>query len=343
MTTIDFSSLKNETRLLMQAELKPLHGERFQPTGFPDLGAARYTLADGTEMLTVESPQSVANRMELASCQDDKRSLLDCLKDLPYVQSTYQGESLTTSYLEAHRLSSPYLLNEEWAATISGEMKLRDDFPLNERGIAATIFKYDPACLLHGVWLSLKEYKNYFSGGRIRLTRALSGFIEARNLRPAENGGVKFDKNAARMSESGNAETGYGTIPFHRAEFVAEHLTAYFNLDLALLRGYGLPTEAVDLLTALALFKVQGFLARGLRLRTACDLEVKDALRVTRPNDGYALPTLTDLETTLPGLITACAKKGLFANPSVTTVKYVPKPSAKVKKSKDEEGEEEKD
>lgn len=323
MATLDFSALKNETRLLLQAELKPLQGERFQPTGFPDLGPARYTLADGTEMLTVESAQSVANRMELASCKDDKRTLLDRLNGLPFVQSVQQGELLTTSYLEAHRLSSPYLINDDWAAKLAGEMQLRDDFQLNDQKITATIFKYDPASLLHGVWLSLKEYKNYFSGGRVRLARVLSGFIEARNVRVAENGGTKFDKNAARMTESGNAETGFGTIPFHRTEFVGD-ITAFFNLDLSLLRGYGLPTEAVDLLTALALFKVQGFLARGLRLRTACDLELKDGLTVKRPA-GYALPTLAELEVALPGLIAACASKGLFANPAITTVTYTPK------------------
>jgi len=329
MTTLNFSSLKNETRLLMQADLKPLQGERFQPTGFPDLGAARYTLADGTEMLTVESAQSVANRMELASCKDDKRTLSDCLSGLPFVQSVYQDEPLTTSYLEAHRLSSPYLLNDDWAAKLSDEMQLRDDFQLNDQLITATIFKYDPASLLHGVWLSLKEYKNYFSGGRVRLARVLSGFIEARNVRVAENGGTKFDKNAARMTESGNAETGFGTIPFHRTEFVGD-IIAYFNLDLSLLRGYGLPTEAVDLLTALALFKVQGFLVRGLRLRTACDLEVKDALQVKRPA-GYTLPTLIELEAALPGLIAACSQKGLFAKPAITTVAYTPKKAPKGK------------
>ncbi len=35
-----FSSLQNEPRLLIEAELKPVQGSRFQPTGFPDLGAA---------------------------------------------------------------------------------------------------------------------------------------------------------------------------------------------------------------------------------------------------------------------------------------------------------------
>ena len=65
-TGIDYAKLNTAPRLLMQAELKPLQGERFQPTGFADLGVARYTLPDGTEMLLVESAQSVANRMELA-------------------------------------------------------------------------------------------------------------------------------------------------------------------------------------------------------------------------------------------------------------------------------------
>ena len=157
----------------------------------------------------------------------------------------------------------------------------------------------------------------------MRLTRALSGFIEARNVRPAELGGVKND----RVNPSGDTRQGFGNVPFHRTDFVAQAITAYFNLDLSLLRGYGLPPEALDLLTGLALFKIQGFLARGLRLRTACDLEVNGGLRVTRPS-GYALPTLAELEAALPGQIAACAQKGLFASPAVTTVIYAPKKGA---------------
>jgi CRISPR-associated protein Csb1 len=61
-----FDRLANEPRLLMEAELRPLQTPRFQPTGFPDLGPARYQLHDGTEMLLVESAQSVANRLEAA-------------------------------------------------------------------------------------------------------------------------------------------------------------------------------------------------------------------------------------------------------------------------------------
>jgi CRISPR-associated protein Csb1 len=63
-SSIDFSVLNGAPRLLIEADLKPIQGTRFQPTGFPDLGAATYTLYDGTEMLLVESAQSMANRFE---------------------------------------------------------------------------------------------------------------------------------------------------------------------------------------------------------------------------------------------------------------------------------------
>ena len=36
------SSIGSSPRLLMQCDLEPLQGTRFQPTGFPDLGAANY-------------------------------------------------------------------------------------------------------------------------------------------------------------------------------------------------------------------------------------------------------------------------------------------------------------
>ncbi len=326
-----FDALKDAPRLLMEARLKSIQGERFQPTGFADLGPARFQRHDGTEMLLVESAQSVANRMELACCKDDRRTLLDELEGLPHVVSTLDGERLTTSYLEAHRLSSPYLLNTEWAKKLANEMKLRDNFFLNDRAIHRTLFKYDPSCLLHGVWLSLKEYKDVFSGGRVRVARSLSGFIEAEDVRTAESGGTKFDRNSARTEEGANAETGYGTLPFHRTEFTAKTITAYFNLDLAQLRGYGLGDDAQTFLIALALFKIHRFLKTGLRLRTACDFDLAGNLEVKRPVASrfslpdevrFSLPDEVTLTASLKTALAECKKKNLFADPAVTTVKY---------------------
>ena len=65
----------------MEADLKPLQGERFQPTGFPDLGAATYQLPDGTRMLLVESAQSMANHLEKTIVGPDNE-IIDAFKGL---------------------------------------------------------------------------------------------------------------------------------------------------------------------------------------------------------------------------------------------------------------------
>ena len=102
---------------------------------------------------------------------------------------------------------------------------------------------------------------------------------------------------------------------------MAEKITAYFNLDLAQIRAFGLGSKSEELLVALALFKVRKFLAEGLRLRTACDLEIIPPLDVKRP-EGFTVPELTSLEAALPGLIAAVGAEGRFANPPVTTVTW---------------------
>jgi CRISPR-associated protein Csb1 len=139
--------------------------------------------------------------------------------------------------------------------------------PVDIRALAKLILKYDPNAVIHGLFLAKKE----LAGGRL-----LSGFIEASGARPAESGGVKND----RVDPSGDTKQGFGNVPFHRTEFTAREIKAYFNLDLALLRGYGLQDDATKLLIALSLFKIQRFLSTGLRLRTACDFEVDGTLTV---------------------------------------------------------------
>ncbi|MBX3733104.1 MAG: hypothetical protein KF791_10980 [Verrucomicrobiae bacterium] len=64
---------------------------------------------------------------------------------------------------------------------------------------------------------------------------------------------------------------------------------------------------------------IQKFLRDGLRLRTACDLELSGALTVQRPT-GFVMPSLADLERDLPGLITAAAKG--FATPASTDLTF---------------------
>ena len=166
-------------------------------------------------------------------------------------------------------------------------------------------------------------------GGRLRATRALSGFIEAQNVSPAESGGVK--NNIVQPGLRG----GEGNVPFHRTEFVAKSIAAYFNIDLALLRGYGMGSEATQLLIAIGLFKIRRFLSAGLRLRTACDLQTVGDVKVTRP-DGFSVPPETELLAECQRLIRACSAQ--FAGITEVTWEPAKKKAKDKKKEVAEEG-----
>lgn len=313
---MNFETLNNEARLLIEADLKPLQGTRFQPTGFPDLGAAHYQLPDEhrTDMVLVESPQSVANRLESTIWDNVNRDVIQPLKGISYVVVKEGNEVLTNSLLEAHRINSFYLLEGEDKSFLE-QLKLELN-ALNEKGavdpkkLAATLVKYDINSLLHGVFLAKKD----LAGGRFRLARALSGFIEAYNVRPVEFGGVKLD----RVNPQADAKKGGGNIPYARTEYTAESIKAFFNLDLAQLRNYGLGEAATNLLVAIALWKITIFLKEGLRLRTACDLECTE-ITVTRPQS-FELPSRQDLAKALPELVKAA--QPLFKKDPVTVVQY---------------------
>lgn len=322
---------RQESRIFIEVELKPAQGQRFQPTGFPDLGPARFESADGTPFLLVESAQSMANRLEAVCWDEAAGDLVAPLRGLPWVKvevvgpdGTVIGE--TSSVLEAHRLNSPYIIGDEdgefrrllsEAAGIQarkgGRGRRGADASqesasvglVDRRRLAQAVFRFDPFSVLHGVFLEKLD-------GRARLTRALSAFIEAEDARSVLSGGVKND----RIDPQGDTQAGFGNVPFTREEFVARRIVAYFNLDLALLRSYGLPSPATELLTLLSLWKIRRFLDHGLRLRTACDLVVKEE-RVVRPQ-GLHLPRVEELEPELRRLIEAC--RPYFASPPVTRV-----------------------
>ena len=314
---LDFSPLDAEQRLLIEATLKPLQGGRFQPTGFPNLGHARYPSPEGNgEMVLVESAQSMANRLESVCWDEDTDDWIAPLRGLSVVKVVDDdGEPLTNSLIEAHRLNSPYilegkdkrvleLLKDRLASMEIGRVDLRE--------LARTLLEFDTNALLHGIFLAKKE----LAGGRLRLPRSLSAFIEAEDASVAASGGVKNDS----VNPKGDTAKGFGNVPFARDEWVASKITAYFNLDLRQISAFGLGGDVETLLIALALFKIRRFLAVGLRLRTACDLDLAD-LTVTRPA-GFELPSLADMEKELPDLIDVVGTAGHFGEDPVLTVTY---------------------
>jgi CRISPR-associated protein Csb1 len=309
---MNFEVLKDQPRLLIEARLQPVQGTRFQPTGFPDLGAAEYDGPHGRRMLLVESAQSMANRLEKVCWDEAAIDWVEPLRGLPYIKVVNKdGTALTNSVLEAHRINSPYILEGKDKSVfnhLKAELADMEEGMVNIRKLAGVVFKLDANALLHGLFLAKKE----LAGGRLRLPRTLSAFVEAEDVRVAQSGGVKNDN----VDPSGDTARGFGNVPFARTEYTAPTIAAYFNLDLAQLRGFGLDEAGRNLLIALALYKVRRFLAVGLRLRTACDLEATE-VRVTRPGN-FSLPELGELAAVLPGLIEASA--GRFAG--VTTVRY---------------------
>ncbi len=318
---IEFQQLYGQPRLLMEAELRPIQGKRFQPTGFPNLGAASYQApgANGrpTDIVLVESAQSMANRLESVCWDAENEQIASALNGMPYVHiDLWEGEDSTNSILEPHRLNSPYILESDDTTVLD---MLKSRLAGRERGqvdlhkLALVLAEIDTNALVHGVFLAKRD----LAGGRYRLSRALSAFIEATGVRPADSGGVKNDP----VDPSGDTNKGFGNVPFNRTEYTAERITAYFNLDLAQIRAYRLGENAERFLTTLALWKVRRFLDSGLRLRTACDLDMKGDLKVTRPK-GFDVPGASELAEELPGLIAACASDGLFADPPVTQLTF---------------------
>lgn len=320
--TIDLNPLRTAKRLLFQIPLQPLQGSRFQPTGFPSLGAATFQTSDG-ESLLVESTQSMANHLEVTLWDLANQDVKEELKGLSHVRVTRNGEFLTDTILESHRLNSPYLLegkDKTFFNTLKADVGVLDTGPIDRRKLAEALLKYDVNSLLHGVFLAKKD----LAGGRLRVARALTAFVEADEVHVAPSGGVKND----HVNPSGDTKAGFGNVPFARDEYTAKRITLYVNLDLAQIRGYGLGDQAERLLILLSLYKLRALTDEGMRLRTACDFRVEnDDIQSTMPR-GWVLPPLQALQDGLRSAIVECKERM-----TITLVKF----EDELKKGKDQD------
>lgn len=270
-------------RTVLRVTLRPLVGRRFQPTGFPDLGAAEFGQA-GDRVLLVESAQSMANRMEATTWDDARTDQAEALAGLPYVRILDgDGQFLSASRLEAHRLASAYIMDSRVAgrdgrAWLSEQLGLAEGRPLDHRLVARACFRLDPLSLVHGVFFAQKAWP-----WQPKVARAVTSFIEAEEVSPAVSGGVKRDGITNVVTEGRGTAEGYGTVPHHRTEYTAGRIRGYFAVDHDQFRSYGLSAPATALLEALVDFEIGTLLAGGLRLRTACDLVV-DEVEGARPD-----------------------------------------------------------
>lgn len=318
------------SRTIYRIPLQPLQGSRFQPTGFPDLGAATFQKPSGesgwTQALHVESPQSMANRLELttwdAAAADQRKELAG----LPYVRVLADDETfLTSSRLEAHRLASAYIMDGSIDGTTGRDMLqerlgLTAGRAMDPRAFARAVCRLDPLSLVHGVFFAQKPWP-----WQPKIARVVTCFIDAEDVQEAVSGGVKTDSVNPKVDTDRGTSEGYGTVPHQRVEFTARTITAYASVDHEQIRSYGLGTTGSELLEALIGFELtQLFRGGPLRLRTACDLTIREG-------GESALDGIAEPDTATERLTAAIAASSELLGP-VTEVVW--SPAATRKKAK---------
>lgn len=323
-------------RRLFDVPLQPLAGSRFQPTGFPDIGPGLFARpADRADprgrqwvdCLMVESAQSMANHLEAQGWDPAAQEPVEELAGLPYVEVVDpDGEFLTASRIESHRLASAYIKDGElegqaakaWFREHLG-MQRNGEIPISD--LAARVAEVDPLCLLHGVFFAEDES---VWPGQPKLPRAVTAFVEAIDVEPAVYGGVKRDhvwqSLPTERRPTARTEAGYQNVIFHRTEYTAQQILASFVIDVRQIRSYGLGEAATDLLVALAEWEVRSLLDGGFRPRTACDLET---LEDPVDRAGVPLASAQDLEARIRDGVTACAD--LFGDGRPRRVTWHPK------------------
>ncbi len=261
--------LNKPRRWYLSVRLKVAEGfdERFQPTGFPNLGPALYKAmknGQSADYLLVESAQSLANWME-AVCLDPQNPCCynkDC-EGIPYALVREKDKALTSSLTEPHRLASDLILDakkngSKFSDTLTTLLQVDKNRPVHLPTIAKRLFYIDPACLLHGVFLEKLD-------GRIRFPRLLSATITAKEPQTVNSGGVMRGYVTAAGSEA--------SIPYSTQHFASSDINLQLIFHTDTLKAWGLDKQEEEFLAAFALYKVSKLLNSFPRLRTACVLD----------------------------------------------------------------------
>jgi hypothetical protein len=170
----------------------------------------------------------------------------------------------------------------------------------------------------------------------VRLTRTLSGYIEAENPTPANYGFQKRDPvSSATDKDAGQtASEGFGSVIGPKQHFASSKLKACFQLDLDRLRSYGLSNDVVRALAAWGIYKIRRVLIASrdgvADLRTECKFEASEPTCEAVQTNGkkakdFILPELGDDLTAAFGSLKRFEGEGEKAVSKLIRVRWVPK------------------
>jgi CRISPR-associated protein Csb1 len=186
---------------------------------------------------------------------------LDGLLDVVRKEESEQGQGKKKKKVEAHWDGELFRarLRKEFGLQEIEKDKRYFLYPDNWWTIYATIFRYDPNSLVHGV---------LFAKEQIKISRILTAHLEAIGAARVGRSGVKFDRLGKTTS---------GQPIFSVDEETAREIRVTFIIDLALLRSYGrgesgLSADQKRLLLDLAIWKIGRLLGQPFRYRTQCHL-----------------------------------------------------------------------
>jgi CRISPR-associated protein Csb1 len=241
----------------------------------------------------------MANHLEATTWDTASAEPTTPVAALPYVRVVdANGEFLTSSRLEAHRVAAAYILDGKIDDAPTRDV-LRERFglakgkPLDMRHVAREVFTLDPLSLIHGVFFAQSAWP-----WQPKIARAMTSFVEASDVRAAISGGVKKDSVHNVAVPGRSSAEGYGMVPHSRVEYTAAAIRLYAVIDEQQIASYGLSGPATELLSALAWWELARMCDSGFRLRTACDLVIADS-------SAAAIPDLAEATTRLSAAIEA--------------------------------------
>ncbi len=302
----------------LTVELRSLTDSIF-PATFKDVGHSVWiNPATGRQDILIDSPNSLANRLESALSISSTGQPIALLKGISYCCiKDVAGQSIATTLQLPHRIGSGPI-----ALTKTDNFKEQLQADIKTSGLHAAVFRYDALSLIFGTWLSR------INGGHGKIAKVITARIVGRDVTRINIGGTKqeaapikamgissanVDVSTFEGKNSKGSDIGIGTLPFQKYEFVAAKYELQISINWNLIDAYSLPDRCKAMLKTIVSLSVYELLSQQLYCRTNCSFVPAEKFEIT----GLDLHSHEDVLGVLSDQIKAC-KDDMAGETSIT-------------------------